>query len=220
MAMALREETIVQQYESDFGTEVFEFGISEYLNIPRMQGIIDAFLAVRKLPGDVAEFGIARGETLRQLGLFMKANGIKKALHAFDTFTGLPEPEPVDNQSIHLVTGLYRHPVSEVMTYLNDCDVVVIHEGHIKNTGPSFKKPLCFAAIDCDLYAGTYAALQVCGRVIGKGGVIVLDDYETSWEGVTAAVQKWWGAGKKGWRMERPVYNPGLHPGQLRFWRE
>jgi len=216
--MALRDETIVQQH--GFGPQPWEFGISEYLNIPRMQGIVDAFLKVLRLPGDVAEFGIAKGETLRQLGLFMHAHGVAKALHGFDTFTGLPEPEPVDNQSAHLVTGLYRHSMSDVKEYMTDCGTVVLHEGLIKNTGPSFKKPLCFAAIDCDLYAGTYAALQVCGRVIVPGGVVVLDDYETHWVGVTAAVQKWWGNGKKGWRVERPVYNPDLHAGQLQFWRD
>src|SRR5258708_2453695 len=59
-----------------------------------LDAVTDAILGRRDTPGDIAEFGCFKGASTAKLSLAAAAVG--KRLLVFDSFEGLPEPEPWD----------------------------------------------------------------------------------------------------------------------------
>lgn len=167
------------------------------LPISRLIPLFEALAAVimNELPGDVAEFGVYRGSTSKGIANLLSRVGSDKHIHMFDTFSGLPDPDPEDLGDTLFDEWLHweRYNASERV-------VEKIMQGHearyttykgFFGDFSDFKKPLCFAHIDADMFAGTRDAIQICNRVMVPKGVIVVDDYGTTWKGVTEAVDRY-----------------------------
>jgi len=189
----------------DYSVAVFvrdiEFHCSPLLPGFRSARIIEGFLDVldADLGGDVAEFGIAGGHTLRALATHLDNIESKKLAWGFDCFEGLPAltaedgPAPPHNKGAILSTsciGWYKGTVDQVEAHLGALENYRLVDGLIQDTGPIFAHKLCFAHINTDLYAGCWASLLVCGREMVKGGKIVVSGYRTHWQGMSRAVDK------------------------------
>jgi hypothetical protein len=172
------------------------FSLSPHLPIARSIELIEAFLTVLDagLTGDVAEFGIADGFTLKAMAVHLERIGSLKMVWGFDWFQGLPaateedlwkKPDAALN---HGMMGWYKASVQQVEGLLCDLDNYRLVEGLIQDTGPLFAHPLCFAHINTDLYAGCHASLQVLQREMIVGGKAVISGYHTQWDGLTKAV--------------------------------
>ena len=148
------------------------------------------FLTSLGQPGDVAEFGVFRGETSRAFCDALAERGSAKRVHLFDTFAGLPADGPEDGE--RNAVGIYKATAEEVRATLRGCRNYQLHGGLIGTYVGVFAQPLCFAFVDVDLYQGTKDALAICDRVLVPGGRIVIDDYDRgSWPGVKPAVDRW-----------------------------
>lgn len=166
---------------------------SHYLTADRSGNVWKHFKASLYLVGDVAEFGVGRGETSMCMARELERIGDPRIVHIFDAFQGLPEPNPEFDTGHPTATGHAFHPKTVVTRTLGNGMVhqFEIHEGWFSEF-KDFNIPLCFAHVDCDLYQSTLDALSICEKVVVLGGRIVVDDYCTKdWPGVTRAVDQW-----------------------------
>ena len=149
-----------------------------------MNFLLDIFklTLLKKVKGDIIEFGAYKGGTTIRLAECIKELNIKdKIVYGLDTFEGMPERTKEDNLpkffegskdnlDINKLRGLIKKKNVE--------DVIVLKKGLFKDTLYSLKnKTFCFAFIDCVLYEGTKDALSFLKGRMNKGGVIVIDDY-------------------------------------------
>jgi tetratricopeptide (TPR) repeat protein len=136
---------------------------------PRLFGVPAHLLAwsLRQADRDgmVCEFGVRRGNSLRQL-----AAATDQTLHGFDSFAGLPE-------------GWARAPAG-VLTTAGSLPAVPanvrLHPGWFEDSLPPFLaahgEKLRFANIDCDIYSSTRTVLWALAERLQPGSVLVFDE--------------------------------------------
>lgn len=183
------------------------------LATPRANALYHAMDYALTLPWDVAEFGCYRGTTTQMMARLLQARAPEKWLHAFEGFHGLPHctpedlPRPLPDVQIvrwdgGSLAGKYAADVEEFWQTVGEAGrVVQLHAGWFADTLPAFDQPLCFAYVDPDLYESTKLALETCSRLIVPGGIVVIDDDQTHWQGVSQAVDEWLALG--GWEADR-----------------
>jgi predicted O-methyltransferase YrrM len=114
--------------------------------------------------GDVFEFGVANGASLRHIAQRVP----NRTVFGFDSFMGLPEPFgplPVGTFSTNRMLPTVSANVKLVV-------------GLFQETLPVFeKRPAAFIHIDCDLYTSTKFVLDALKEVIVPGTVIVFDEF-------------------------------------------
>ena len=124
------------------------------------------------LPGSMAEVGVFQGCSARLISL--GSGGA--ALHLFDTFAGLPEPEG-DEQS-RMRRGHYAASLDGVKHFLRDRPDVSYHRGTFPDTaGPVADQRFSFVHLDVDLRSSTRACLEFFYPRMVPGGIILTHDY-------------------------------------------
>ena len=158
---------------------------------------------VRTLPGDVAEVGVYKGGTARLLAKTVEPAG--KTVHLFDTFAGMPNPDPAKDW--HQAGDFADTSVEAVREYLADCPNVRLYAGLFPDTaGPIADARFCLVHTDVDIYPSVLACCEFFYPRLVRGGVLVFDDYaRDSCPGATAAVDEFFAD-----KPERLVYPPGL----------
>jgi O-methyltransferase len=139
--------------------------------------LIDMVQSVAKVPGDIAEVGVFDGGSAK---LIAQIKG-DKALHLFDTFTGLPDPSTAD-ESFFRRGQLAPHRNAEQMrAAFSGFDGVHIYPGLFpQETGQHVEHcRFSFVHLDVDLYRSTLDALEFFYPRMNRGGVFVSHDYLT-----------------------------------------
>lgn len=149
-----------------------------------MNFLLDMFklTLIKKVKGDIIEFGAYKGGTTIRLAKCLKELNINdRIVYGLDTFEGMPKrtkedslPEffegSMDNVDINKLSELIRKENLE--------DVITLRKGLFKETLLTLKdKRFCFAFIDCVLYEGAKQVLEFLIPRMNKGGIIVIDDY-------------------------------------------
>ena len=130
--------------------------------------------AVKNIPGDMAELGVARGASAKMIA----ARAPGRLLHLFDTFEGLPDTSAKD--SSRFTRRQYRHSLEEVQDYLKAVNVR-FYKGLFPETAlASADTRFAFVHLDGDLYESTLAGLEWFYPRLNKGGILVCHDYDTS----------------------------------------
>ena len=170
--------------------------------------------AQSKLEGSMAEVGVYQGCSAK---LISKA-GAGRALHLFDTFDGLPEPDVAERQ--HLRQSQYRSSLSSVRRFLDQEPGVVFHPGCFPATAAGLEdERFSFVHLDVDLKSSTRACLEFFHPRMVPGGVIMTHDYSFL-DGVREAFAEFL-VGRSGQLIELPtsqallvcagVPDPSLH---------
>jgi predicted O-methyltransferase YrrM len=120
------------------------------------------------IPGAAAEVGVFHGGSAEVLAAAMP----ERVLHLFDTFTGLPEPRPLDGP--HCSKGRFVGSVAEVRKRVPSA---IIHPGKLHWATDVPPGPYAFVHIDVDLFESTMDALLQFYPLVLPGGIIVVDDY-------------------------------------------
>lgn len=164
-----------------------------------------ACAAAMTLRGDLAECGVAGGETA--VGILRVAGALSdKRLYLFDTFGKVPIAGR--NNLAAQAVATHARTVAQVVQRLgldDDVDDVVFRAGLFSQTLADFSEELCFVHADGDLYESTCDIIAMADRAVVRGGVVVFDDYGTEWTGVTRAVderlatERWWTYAVKGY---------------------
>lgn len=130
--------------------------------------------AVRGVPGDMAELGVASGASAKMIS----ARAPERTLHLFDTFEGLPSPSEKDSPRFKKMQ--YHCSLDEVMKYLKG-DNVVFHKGIFPDTAHATSDArFAFVHLDGDLYETTRAGLEWFYPRLNRGGMLICHDYDTS----------------------------------------
>lgn len=164
--------------------------------------LLEYLISSLALPGDVCEFGVARGTTSALLANEMKASD--KCLWLFDSFKGLPKPTAKDvlvDDIYHLGTmGAYEGEMkfegAEVLRRLKGIGFPTartrVIDGYIEETIQRAELPgtVCFAYVDFDFYQPIATALEFLNEHLTRRGTIVVDDYGFFSAGAQTAVDE------------------------------
>ena len=120
--------------------------------------------AVKNIPGDMAELGVAAGASAKMIS----ARAPDRALHLFDTFEGLPDPS--DKDSSRFNNKQYRYTLEEVQGYLKGANVLY-HKGLFPGATKDLSElRFAFVHLDADLYESTKAGLEWFYPRLNRGG--------------------------------------------------
>ncbi|MBO34064.1 MAG: hypothetical protein CMM74_14000 [Rhodospirillaceae bacterium] len=153
------------------------------------------------VPGDVAECGIFRGETLLPIILFLRQRESHKLVLGFDSFLGFDESVIVDRE-----LGGACDVSKKIGGFGDTSRALVANRLHKWQLNPNVKlvsgfysKTLdnwadhrfSFVHLDCDLYASYRDCLNFFYVRLSNGGIILLDEYnDPPWPGCNKAVDE------------------------------
>lgn len=140
--------------------------------------------------GNFAELGVHKGETAK---LIHEMN-TKQKLHLFDTFEGFDQK---DLQHENKQGGKYNTKefsdtdLETVKKYIDGGDQVIFHPGYFPSTSIGLEdEKFSFVHLDADLYLPTLAALKFFHSRLSPGGVIIIHDYNHTWDGIKKALNE------------------------------
>jgi hypothetical protein len=122
-------------------------------------------------PVSYLEFGVFKGESLRQWSRLLKHPG--STLHGFDSFEGLPEDwGPLDKEYLN---------VSGVMPRFDDTRVKLF-KGWFSETLPPYVRdfkpnPSLMLYLDADIYSSTILTLRSFSPYLKPGTVLMFDEF-------------------------------------------
>ena len=143
---------------------------SKYMSLansfPDAMALLTHAMSIRKIDGQILEFGVASGKTINHLAALTD-----QRIHGFDVFSGLPEnwrtgfsagmfgrnDLPVVNKNVELIVGLFDETLDQFLDTNN--------------------QPISLIHIDCDLYASTKTIFEKLKNLIVPGTVIIFDEY-------------------------------------------
>lgn len=146
-------------------------------------------LKKEKIEGAFAEVGVYQGETARMLHEMDPS----RKLHLFDTFEGFSKQDLQSEKIDDVNRSVDFSDTSEesVMKYINGNSNILIHKGYFPATTKDLPlESYAFVHLDADLYNPTLAGLRYFYPLLSPGGVIIVHDYNHTWEGVTKAVDE------------------------------
>jgi hypothetical protein len=147
------------------------------------------------IPGDFVECGVGGGAHPALMARACMEAGVKRKIHLFDSFEGIPEAGPRDDESITACVGVGKDRLvttgvaayslervrSNLVDYLGlDESLFVFHPGWFQKTVSTAARTIESIAIlrlDCDLYSSTMACLPSLYPKLAKGGYYISDDY-------------------------------------------
>lgn len=149
---------------------------------------------VRRVPGDFAEIGVFRGAAFRKVAALAHVQG--RTAHAFDSFRGMAPPQPEDGG--RYPEGMFDIGGADVFAdNMDACRVsrewYRLWPGYIPDCFKEVPPDMRFALviIDVDQYRPTAVALEWAVPRISNGGVLALDDFIPSYEGLaTRAIRE------------------------------
>ncbi len=140
--------------------------------------------------GAFAEVGVYKGETAR---IIYEMDPVR-ILHLFDTFEGFDSKDLAaenNNDEKAPLIDFSDTTVETVKLFINGNNNIVFHKGHFPSTSENLKETkYAFVHLDADLYQPTLAALKYFYPRLSGGGVIMVHDYNHTWEGVRKAVDE------------------------------
>ena len=129
---------------------------------------------VSVLLGDVAEVGVYKGGTARLLAKAFEPEA--KIIHLFDTFSGMPPPDP--GKDLHKEGDFGNTSLEEVKTYLDDCKNVRFYPGLFPDTSkPVENTTFCLVHIDVDIYKSVMDCCKFFYPRLQRGAIMIFDDY-------------------------------------------
>lgn len=141
-----------------------------------------------RTPGAFAELGVYKGETAR----IIHEMSPDRDLHLYDTFEGFHEADlsaEKNKEDKYHTSNFSDTSLDQVKAYIQGNDRIKFHPGHFpKSAADVEEKSYAFVHLDADLYQPTLAALNYFYARLSPGGVIIVHDYNHTWEGVRTAV--------------------------------
>lgn len=147
-------------------------------------------IRLNKISGAFAELGVYQGETARIIHAMNPACD----LHLFDTFDGFREADLTAEKSVdekYTTANFSDTSLDAVKRFINGNDHVKFHPGHFPDSALQTEETTyAFVHLDADLYQPTRAALNYFYPKLAPGGVIIVHDYNHTWEGLRRAVDE------------------------------
>ena len=148
------------------------------------------YLKKNSIAGSFAELGVHKGVTAKAIHHIDQ----NRTLYLFDTFKGftkedLSKETQTDNR---FSSDMFSDTsLEKVKKYIHGNDNLCFKPGFFPETTKGLEKEtFAFVHIDADLYTPTIEALRFFYPKLNKGGVLIIHDYNHTWEGVPKAVNE------------------------------
>lgn len=188
----------------------------------------------QRIPGDFVECGVYAGVHVALMAHAARTAfdplGRQRAVHAFDSFEGIPHAGPKDDETItELIGTKYDKPGKQTTTGISACsldqvkknmrewgineDAVTYHPGWFKDTVPTAApnfgpNSIAVLRLDGDLYESTKVCLEELHPYVRSGGTVIIDDYALT--GCREALEEYLGG--HGIKVEMNVIEGGGGP--------
>jgi len=147
-------------------------------------------LKKENIAGAFAELGVYRGETAQ----FIHEMDSSRAFHLFDTFEGFDEQDlrlEKSEDEKYSIDNFADTSLEQVKDFIEGNENVHFHVGFFPNSAKGLKEgQYAFVHLDADLYQPTLAALNYFYPKLNAGGVMIIHDYNHTWEGLRRAVDE------------------------------
>ncbi len=148
-------------------------------------------IAVKNIPGAIAEVGVYRGEFAAVLNQLFS----DRTLYLFDTFEGFSGNDLLDGEegkhSQAAVGDFENTNVELVMSRMAHPEKVIVLKGYFPATTEGLEGRFALVSLDVDLYKPTLAGLEYFYPRLSAGGYIFIHDYNNRrFRGVRKAVDE------------------------------
>jgi len=154
----------------------------------------------KHIEGAISEVGCANGATTVFLNKYMDSQNIEKTYYAIDTFSGFV-PEDIQFEVVNrsktekLITGFQSNKKKWFDTTMQQNKITRVRSIEADVNKFDLKKigPLSFCLLDVDLYRPMKKAIRELYDVLSPGGIIVVDDCDSSniqWDGSDQAYKE------------------------------
>lgn len=171
------------------------------------------YIIQNNIPGDFVECGVWKGGSAMMMAYVLKSKGITdRKIHLFDTFEGMSEPtnldvsiigksaaeqlkeeNKLDDKSIWCYAPLVDVKENMKLTGYPFENFVFI-KGKVEDTlAQNLPISLSVLRLDTDWYESTKIELELLYPILGKNGVLIIDDFG-HWEGAKRAVLEYFGS--------------------------
>ena len=130
-----------------------------------------------EVEGDIVECGTWKGGSAANLSLVCKL--VERKLLVYDSFEGLPEGDPKDNEAKGYKKGDYCGTLEEVMSNLTKYGALECCEfkrGWFSETLPKIDRPILLAFLDVDLEASLETCVRHIWQHLVPNGYIFIDE--------------------------------------------
>ena len=165
----------------------------EFLFAEHLIGQLDAL----GVAGDVVEFGCYGGTWMEALAGIIEKRGNGRALWGFDSFEGLPEPDPERDGGIWHA-GQYAMGLEQVAANLRAAERPFLQlvkgwfSESLRRAPATAIARIAYARIDGDLYASAVDCLAFLTDRLADGAILVFDDWQfTVNHGEVLAFREW-----------------------------
>jgi O-methyltransferase len=147
-------------------------------------------LKQNNVAGAFAELGVFKGETAKIIH-FMDPS---RKLLLFDTFIGFSDKDlkyEECNDEKYDSRNFSNTNIDYVKHYIKGNDNISFYKGYFPESIENFpEQKYAFVHLDADLYKPTLAALKYFYTNLSEGGVIIVHDYNHSWDGLRKAIDE------------------------------
>jgi O-methyltransferase len=175
------------------------------------------------VPGRLVECGTWKGgcSFAMLLAQRFKYGGVRRPVHLFDSYQGLPPPSSRDGdyafrwQANALATpgqGDHKDNCTATIEQVEDArrtlgiseDEAIIHPGWFHDTLAAARAQIGSIAVlrvDCDWYESCRSVYEQFGPLVSHNGAVIIDDY-TVWAGCARATHEFLVLHNKPWRIK------------------
>ncbi len=147
-------------------------------------------LKKENIGGAFAELGVYKGETAK----LIHEMDTTRNLHLFDTFDGFTEKDlksEIINDDKYSSTNFSDTDLQSVQKLFTESKNIFYYKGYFPETTKEVtEQTFALVNLDADLYQPTIAALHYFYPKLSAGGVIIVHDYNHTWEGIVRAVDE------------------------------
>ncbi len=224
MMAAYGEKVRYQDLEPEFLEDLAAVRRFTMTSVERLHALWDAvrYVAAAGVPGDLVECGVWRGGSVMLMALALgRARIADRGLWLYDTFTGLPRPDPVLDVDVlgnRAIDGWEPRHIEDGRTYwafAEEADVrrnmaatgypatrLRFVRGMVEETIPADSPTgIAILRIDTDWHASYRHILEHLYDRVVRGGIVIFDDYG-QFLGARRAVDDF--------RRERAIVSPML----------
>jgi O-methyltransferase len=168
------------------------------------------YIISNEIPGDVVECGVWKGGCAMLMAkALLSLKEKQKCLWLYDTFAGMTEPGEDDINLTTQKRAIEQYkasqkdehnewcysPLHEVRTNMEStgfpAERVHFIQGEVESTIPLYcPRLISLLRLDTDWYKSTHHELMHMFPLLGKGGVLIVDDY-WSWAGSKKAIDEY-----------------------------
>lgn len=178
--------------------KAFDYENNFYLScdmtrISKILAHYELFKLVSQVPGAIVECGVLKGASFSRFTMFREifSNPFSKKIIGFDTFGKFPETsfeddkKPREQQITSAgIESISKEQLYDVLKHKGTDKNVELVEGDITKTVPKYVKDnpqlkISLLNLDTDIYEPAVTILENFYPRITRGGILILDDYET-----------------------------------------